>query len=148
MQTIYDTCTPRPDVLAGTITEDQFAAKLSNVVADTAADVYRIPEQFFSSTYPTTGMRTLIDDCFGRLTGKGGGAASIRLDTSYGGGKTHQLIALYHIAKHGRSIPGMVLRTTFAIAIKAPVLPAETTQCARPSATASMARPNVTASSS
>ena len=107
MQTIFDTCTPRPDVLTGTLTEDQFAAKLSNVVADTAADVYRIPEEFFAATYPTEGMRTLIEDCFGRLTGTGGGAASIRLDTSYGGGKTHQLIALYHIAKHGRSIPGI-----------------------------------------
>ncbi len=108
MQTIFDTCVPRPDVLAGTLTEDQFAAKLSNVVAGTAANVYCVPDQFFASTYPTMGMRTLIEDCFGRLTGKGGGgAASIRLDTSYGGGKTHQLIALYHIAKHGRSIPGL-----------------------------------------
>ena len=107
MQTIFDTCTPRPDVLTGTLTEDQFAAKLSNVVANTGADVYRFPDQFFASTYPTIGMRTLIEDCFGRLTGKRTGSASIRLDTSYGGGKTHQLIALYHIAKHGRSFPGI-----------------------------------------
>lgn len=107
MQTIFETCIPRPDVLTGTLTEDQFAAKLSNVVAGTAADVYRFPDQFFASTYPTAGMRTLIEDCFGRLTGQSSGAASIRLDTSYGGGKTHQLIALYHIAKQGRSIPGI-----------------------------------------
>ncbi|GAC1349492.1 MAG: DUF499 domain-containing protein [Ktedonobacteraceae bacterium] len=120
MQTIYDTCTPRPDVLTGTLTEDQFAAKLSNVVAGTAADVYRIPEQFFASTYPTVGMRTLIEDCFGRLTGKRGGAASIRLDTSYGGGKTHQLIALYHLAKHGRAIPGI---ETFADPFLLPDVP-------------------------
>ncbi len=121
MQTIYDTCTPRPNVLAGTLTEDQFAAKLSNVVAETAADVYRFPDQFFASTYPTAGMRTLIDDCFGRLTGKGGGAASIRLDTSYGGGKTHQLIALYHIAKHGRSIPGIETFANLSLLPDAPV---------------------------
>lgn len=107
MQTIFDTCIPRSDVLTGTLTEDQFAAKLSNVVAGTAADVYRFPDLFFASTYPTAGMRTLLEDCFGRLTGKRGGAASIRLDTSYGGGKTHQLIALYHIAKHGSSILGL-----------------------------------------
>jgi len=71
MQTIFDTCTPRPDVLTGTLTEDQFAAKLSNVVAYTAADVYRNPEQFFASTYPTAGMRTLIPRDTQRVSEKG-----------------------------------------------------------------------------
>src|SRR6266851_2267912 len=121
MQTIFDTCTPRPDVLTGTLMEDQFAAKLSNVVAGTAADVYRIPNQFFASTYPTVGMRTLIEDCFGRLTGRGSGTASIRLDTSYGGGKTHQLIALYHIAKHGRTISGIETFADPSLLPEAPV---------------------------
>jgi hypothetical protein len=121
MQTIFDTCTPRPDVLTGTLMEDQFAAKLSNVVAGTAAEVYRIPNQFFASTYPTVGMRTLIEDCFGRLTGRGSGTASIRLDTSYGGGKTHQLIALYHIAKHGRTISGIETFADPSLLPEAPV---------------------------
>lgn len=121
MQTIFDTCIPRQEVLRGILTEDQFAAKLNNVVAGTAADVYRIPDQFFASTYPTAGMRTLIEDCFGRLTGKGSGSASIRLDTSYGGGKTHQLIALYHIAKHGRSIPGIEAFANPSLLSDAPV---------------------------
>jgi hypothetical protein len=121
MQTIFETCIPRPDVLTGTLMEDQFAAKLSNVVADTGADVYRIPDQFFASTYPTVGMRTLIEDCFGRLTGKGNGTASIRLDTSYGGGKTHQLIALYHIARYGRAIPGIEAFADHSLLPDAPV---------------------------
>ncbi|HET8843000.1 MAG TPA: hypothetical protein VFN35_16170 [Ktedonobacteraceae bacterium] len=89
-------------------------------MAGTAANVYRFPDLFFASTYPTAGMRTLIEDCFGRLASKKGGAASIRLDTSYGSGKTHQLIALYHIAKHGRSISGL---ETFAEVSLLPDIP-------------------------
>jgi len=107
MHTLFDACTPRRDVLEGTLTESMFAAKLSDVVNGVAADVYKIPADFFASTYPTEGMRSLIDESCGRLTGQGRGASAIRLDTSFGGGKTHQLIGLYHIAHHGRSIPGI-----------------------------------------
>lgn len=107
MHTLFDACTPRRDVLEGTLTESMFAAKLSDVVNGVAADVYKIPADFFASTYPTEGMRSLIEESCGRLTGQGRGASAIRLDTSFGGGKTHQLIGLYHIARHSRSIPGI-----------------------------------------
>lgn len=107
MQTIFETCVPRVDVLEGTLTESMFAARLSDVVNDVAADVYQNPAIFFASTYPTDGMRSLFEEACGRLTGRMAGASAIRLDTSFGGGKTHQLIGLYHIATRGRAIPGI-----------------------------------------
>src|SRR5690606_2060638 len=72
------------------------------VVNETAPDAYRDAELFFDSTWPSQGLRDLLNEVFGRLTGRRPGAASvIRLETNLGGGKTHNLIALWHTA-HGR----------------------------------------------
>ena len=61
---------------------------------------YLEPARFFANTYPTRGLRNLLANVCRRLTGAGGEAAAIfRLDTSYGGGKTHGLIALCHAAR-------------------------------------------------
>ena len=97
--TIFETCRPRADVLAGTITESDFAADLAQVIKEEAGGEYLDPGRFFANTYPTRGLRNLLANVCRRLTGAGGEAASIfRLDTSYGGGKTHGLIALRHAA--------------------------------------------------
>ncbi len=97
--TIFETCRPRADVLAGTITESDFAADLAQVIKEEAGGEYLDPGRFFANTYPTRGLRNLLANVCRRLTGAGGEVASIfRLDTSYGGGKTHGLIALRHAA--------------------------------------------------
>jgi len=97
--TIFETCFPREDVLQGSIAEADFAADLAKVIRGNATDDYRLPDRFFANTYPTAGLRSLLQNVLGRLTGGGGAAAAIfRLDTSYGGGKTHGLIALVHAA--------------------------------------------------
>ena len=102
--TIFDTCTPRSDVLRGEIAEADFAADLAAVVAGTGNAEYRDPVRFFADTYPTRGLKSLLANVCRRLTGAGGEVASIfRLDTSYGGGKTHALIALTHAARGLRS---------------------------------------------
>ena len=62
---------------------------------------------FFSNTFPTDGIKTLIREVFSRLAGKSSGSPVIRLETSFGGGKTHDQIALWHICKQGRSIVGL-----------------------------------------
>lgn len=105
MKTIFETCTPRKEVLSGELKESIFAARLYDVVTGNAASVYRQPEVFFQNTFPTSGLKTLLKESLGRLSGKEADNNSvIRLETSFGGGKTHNLIALYHLATHGASI--------------------------------------------
>ena len=100
LQTIYDTCRPRADVEAGTTKDEQYAADLAQVVTQTAPKVYSDPAVFFGHSYPTRGMRELLKAVLTRLSGRGGEMASIiRLDTQYGGGKTHSLIALVHAVR-------------------------------------------------
>jgi predicted AAA+ superfamily ATPase len=97
--TVFDLCIPRDDVLKGTIAEADFAADLAKVIRGIASDDYQKPERFFAHTYPTAGLQNLLRNVLARLTGDTSAAAAIfRLDTSYGGGKTHGLIALIHAA--------------------------------------------------
>lgn len=99
MQSIFDLCTPRPEVLKGELSEDTFAARLKDVMDGSAEAVYGDPQIFFENTYPTSGLKTLLLDSLGRLKGSAAGKnAVIRLETAFGGGKTHNLIALYHVA--------------------------------------------------
>lgn len=106
--TIFDSCRPRPDVLSGSVTEADFAADLAQVIVGEGRDDYVDPARFFANTYPTRGLRNLLANVCGRLGGAGGEAASIfRLDTSYGGGKSHGLIALCHAARSGVDVPGI-----------------------------------------
>jgi hypothetical protein len=77
------------------------------VVEGKAPQVYQDADLFFSNTYPTDGIKTLIREVFSRLTQKGAGSPIIRLETSFGGGKTHDEIALWHICKQGRNIQGL-----------------------------------------
>ena len=76
-----------------------FAADLASVIAGTASAEYKDPARFFANTYPTRGLRDLLANVCARLSGADDSAATIfRLDTTYGGGKTHGLIALLHAA--------------------------------------------------
>ena len=102
MKPIYETCHPRPEVLAGDLTEDTFAARLRDVIDGTADPAYQDPGNFFRNTFPTDGLRTLAREVLGRLSGQRPASSPfIRLETSFGGGKTHNLIALYHLATGG-----------------------------------------------
>ena len=98
--TIFETCRPRTDVLKGSVTEADFAADLAQVIVGKGNEEYLDPACFFANTYPTRGLKNLLANVCRRLTGAGGEVAAIfRLDTSYGGGKTHGLIALTHVAQ-------------------------------------------------
>ncbi len=106
LRSIVDTCTPHPDVLAGRLADNHFAAQLDQVVRNPAGyPVYGDPAAFFALTYPTTGLKRLLGRTFGRLTrAKVPGAEHgiVRLETSFGGGKTHGLMAVYHLARGAR----------------------------------------------
>lgn len=98
--TIFDLCRPRDDVVEGRAADADFAADLAQVLTGEAAPGYRDPALFFQNTHPTRGLRNLVENVCRRLSGAGGSANAIfRLDTSYGGGKTHGLIALAHAAR-------------------------------------------------
>ena len=99
LPTIFGTCRLREDMRRGAITEADFAADLAPVISRQASEEYSDPALFFANTYPTRGLKNLLANVCRRLSGAGGEVASIlRLDASYGGGKTHGLIALAHAA--------------------------------------------------
>src|SRR5947207_16016736 len=98
--TIFSAVEPRADVLEGILSDAIFAASLDEVVAGSAPAVYGDPATFFAGTHPSAGLHALLDEALGRVGGGKKDAPSvIRLETNLGGGKTHNLIALYHAAR-------------------------------------------------
>ncbi len=96
--TIFDLCIPRDDVLTGKTLDGGFAADLAQVIRGEAPPAYADPTLFFANSHPTRGLKNLLANVAGRLSGGPAAAAVFRLDTSFGGGKTHGLIALVHAA--------------------------------------------------
>lgn len=88
---------PHKDVLEGTFKQSEFAADISQVHAGTAPEEYQDAEKFFARTFITEGMRLLLQSVAERLSGRGGDPV-IQLQTAFGGGKTHTLLAVYHLA--------------------------------------------------
>jgi predicted AAA+ superfamily ATPase len=89
---------PHEDVLRGTFQQAEFAADLSRVHEGTATAEYQNAALFFQRTFITEGMRLLLDSVVKRLAGKGGDPV-IQLQTAFGGGKTHTMLAVYHLAR-------------------------------------------------
>jgi hypothetical protein len=87
---------PHPDVASGRYESAEFAADLGQVARGLGAEEYRDPRAFYQRTYLTYGLRRLLIDALQRLDGSGGNPV-VDLQTSFGGGKTHSLLALYHL---------------------------------------------------
>jgi predicted AAA+ superfamily ATPase len=88
--------TPHPDVASGRYQQSEFAADLSQVYRGVGASEYCDPRDFFQRTFLTEGLRHLLTTAIQRLAGTGGDPV-IELQTNFGGGKTHSMIALYHL---------------------------------------------------
>ena len=88
---------PHRDVLEGTFKQSEFAADISQVASGTATEEYQNAEKFFSRTFITEGMRLLLMSVAQRLVGEGGDPV-IQLQTAFGGGKTHTMLAVFHLA--------------------------------------------------
>lgn len=88
---------PHPDVAGGRYIQAEFAADLAQVLAGDAAAEYQDPVEFFRRTYLTEGLLTMLVTGIQRLTAKGGDPV-VQLQTAFGGGKTHSMLALYHLA--------------------------------------------------
>ena len=88
---------PNQDIAQGSFQQAEFMAELQ-LVRDGRADTtqYGNPVSFFEHTYITPGIRALLVNCLKRLNGTGGDPV-IQTKTGFGGGKTHSLIALYHL---------------------------------------------------
>jgi uncharacterized protein len=88
---------PHPDVLNGTFQQSEFAADLTAVRTGKATPEYGDAQAFYERTFITEGMGRLLTQVSQRLNGKGGEPV-IQLQTAFGGGKTHTLLAVYHLA--------------------------------------------------
>lgn len=91
--------TPHADIRLGKFDSSVFAADLGVVLAGQGAVDYRDAVTFFAKTYLTGGLSRLLIDVMLRLAGTGKGDPVIQLQTAFGGGKTHTLLALYHLLK-------------------------------------------------
>lgn len=99
--------TPHPDIASGRYQQTEFAADLALVADGSAEKEYQDPEEFFRRTYLTEGLAFLLSRAWERLSGLGGDPV-VELQTNFGGGKTHSMLALYHLFGgkiKGASIP-------------------------------------------
>ena len=94
---------PHPDVAQGRYLNAEFAADLSQVARGEGAFEYRDPVEFFARTYVTEGMKGLLIQAMKRFNGQDGEPV-LQLKTAFGGGKTHSLLALYHMSRGGVSL--------------------------------------------
>jgi len=103
---LFAICEPRPDVLQGVLKESDFAADLSQVLRGDAPNEYKKPELFFANTYPTKGLKNALKLVALRVLGRPEQVGAVfRLDTQFGGGKTHTLIGLAHAMRGLVGVP-------------------------------------------
>jgi hypothetical protein len=112
MEPWYKITVPRAEVREGrSFNPDEFAIALEQVAANKGPEDYRDPAKFFSRTCFTRALREHMGMVLRRLAGRTDNSAPVMtLVTQFGGGKTHTLTALYHLAKHGsgaKSDPGV-----------------------------------------
>jgi predicted AAA+ superfamily ATPase len=106
MEPWYKIATPRKEVREGrSFNPDEFAIALEQVVAGTAPEDYRKPDHFFARTCFTRALREHAGMVLRRLSGRTENTAPVlTLITQFGGGKTHTLTALYHLATNGKAV--------------------------------------------
>lgn len=136
-----DVVEPHTDVATGTFQRAEFMADLGLVHKGGATPEYGDPVEFFGRTYLTDGLSSLLRNAHQRLAGMGGDPV-VELQTNFGGGKTHSLLALYHMAGgtplhdlpgldqllEGSSVddfPANVSRAVFYCTARSPINPLE-----------------------
>jgi len=108
---VLKACQPRKDLLEGSINLEIFTASLNQVASyyrdqtSSGHAIYTDAEIFFrEGTYFTPNMEIVLRDVFSRLSGDMTAPVLKRLETGFGGGKTHTLIACLHLAKKGQEL--------------------------------------------
>lgn len=99
---------PHQDVATGEFQQAEFAADLAKVHSGSAPSEYKNPREFFARTYLTEGLSALLIGAAKRLSNTGGDPV-VELQTNFGGGKTHSMLALYHMAGQTpvQDLPGL-----------------------------------------
>src|SRR6266496_900248 len=110
----------REDVRNGDLSKAAFAADLYDVVMNRGSKVYREAYEFFALTYPTLNIRNLSKDVVWRLAGRSDKAIR-QLELTYGGGKTHTLITLYHLTRDPEHLPQLAAVKEFTEHIELPI---------------------------
>ncbi len=110
MKPFHAIAIPHKDVIAGKLTMDVFAADLWQVRQNRGSDEYKDAQLFFKKTFVTQGLQNLLSIVQKRLEGKGGDPV-IQIQTPFGGGKTHSLIALYHKLAEWKAKPVVIVGT-------------------------------------
>ncbi len=113
MKVFHTIAIPHRDILEGRLTMDVFAADLWEVSQNRGPDEYRDSDTFFKKTYLTEGLRNLLSVVEKRLQGKGGDPV-IQIQTPFGGGKTHALIAMYHKASEWKAKRAVMVGTALS----------------------------------
>jgi uncharacterized protein len=103
-----DVVQPHQDVATGEFQQAEFAADLGKVHNGSAPSEYKDPHEFFARTYLTEGLSKLMVGAAKRLSGESGDPV-VELQTNFGGGKTHSMLALYHMAgtTPAEDLPGL-----------------------------------------
>lgn len=100
----FRVATPHLDIKQGRLDESVFAANLAEVALGNGREIYSNPAMFFSKTFFTAGLRNVAKTVLKGLNGKEDAENRvISLQTGFGGGKTHTLISLFHLAKWGKN---------------------------------------------
>jgi len=113
----HEVVTLRDDLKSGELPLHMFAADLYEVMMQRGKrPVYEKPSEFFALTFPTYNLRQLVRDVVLRLAGKNDKAVR-QLELTYGGGKTHTLIALRHLVYEPDTLPNLPAVAEFIQAI-------------------------------
>ena len=117
----HQVVTLREDLRTGALALNEFAADLYDVaLARGTRPIYEDPRQFFALTYPTTALRELAKDVVHRLAARNQKAVR-QLELTYGGGKTHTLITLYHLVHDPSALPDVAAVREFQAHIDLPI---------------------------
>jgi hypothetical protein len=100
---------PFDEIIRGNIVESLYAADLWSVYTSRAPERYQNPDQFFQRTYFTSSLRNFLSDLARRLSGDPNVNPVVLILTGLGGGKTHSLIAAYHISKNANYLSASVI---------------------------------------
>ena len=93
----WEGATPHTSIQDGRVNEALFEAKLGEAIRGRGPKEYREAKTFFGKTHLTAGLRELLLDALHTVNGERASNAIVNLKTSFGGGKTHTELAIFHL---------------------------------------------------
>ena len=113
MKSFHTIAVPHKDIMTKKLTLNIFAADLWDTFQNTGTEEYTDSKTFFKKTHMTANLQSILNDVQDRLKGKGGDGFQ-HIETPFGGGKTHALIAMYHYSKQWGAKPVVIVGTAMS----------------------------------